>query len=418
MRRPFLLNLCNWRFSNPNSCRHASTLIVKSDFTSFFFHNEQWTIAPSRKTIFLDVPSFRRNTCAVPIENLKSTARSLDRYQETEVLTPRRLLRLYAQLSKSRLTALIVLTAMSGFALSPLPATVPILLSTAVGTALCSASANTFNQLQEVPYDAQMTRTSMRPLVRRAVSPMHAAVFGAVTGVAGPVILWTIVNHTTAVLGAANIALYAGLYTWLKRKHVVNTWVGAVVGGLPPLMGWTACGGQLFSSSGQPFFLPQFLSPVPTIPFDLSLIDNTLAPLALFMLSFSWQFPHFNSLSHLVRGSYAQAGYQMLSVLSPSHNSLVALRHAILLVPICSILIPLSGLTTWTFALTSLVPNVICTRAAWRFWRGGGEKEAKIMFQHSLWYLPVVMALMMVHKQGMDWAKWIGLKSEDEAGDS
>ncbi|KIM84768.1 hypothetical protein PILCRDRAFT_817558 [Piloderma croceum F 1598] len=391
-------------------------LVVKSDFTSFFFHNEQWTITPCRKTIFLDVPSLRRNTCVVPMENLKSTVRSLDRYQETEVHTPRRLLRLYAQLSKSRLTALIVLTAMSGFALSPLPATVPILLSTAVGTALCSASANTFNQLQEVPYDAQMMRTRMRPLVRRAVSPMHAAAFGAVTGVAGPVILWTIVNPTTAVLGAANIALYAGLYTWLKRKHVVNTWVGAVVGGLPPLMGWTACGGQLFSLSSQPFFLPQFLSPVPTVPFDLLLIDNTLAPLALFMLSFSWQFPHFNSLSHLVRGSYAQAGYRMLSVLSPSHNSLVALRHAVLLVPICSILIPLSGLTTWTFALTSLVPNAICTRAAWRFWRGGGEKEAKLMFQHSLWYLPVVMALMMVHKQGMDWAKWVGLKNEDEEG--
>jgi len=136
------------------------------------------------------------------------------------------------------------------------------------------------------------------------------------------------------------------------------------------------------------------------------------------MLLYSWQFPHFNSLSYIVRGSYAQGGFRMLSVLSPSHNSLVALRHAILLIPICSILFPLSGLTTWTFALTSLVPNAICTRAAWRFWRGGGEKEARVLFQHYLWYLPVVMALMMVHKQGMDWAKWVGLKSKDEAEES
>ena len=426
MKRPFSFQLCNRRLSYLRtsrpfiSCRHPSTLGIKSDFTSFFFHNEQWTTTPNHQPNFLDGPSFRRSTCAGPVENLRNTGKSFDRYQATEVLTPRRLLRLYAQLSKSRLTVLIVLTAMSGVALSPLPTTVPILLSTAVGTALCSASANTFNQLQEVPYDAQMTRTRMRPLVRRAISPMHAAGFAVVTGVAGPAILWTMVNPTTAILGAANIALYAGLYTWLKRKHVVNTWVGAVVGGLPPLMGWTACGGQLFPSSGHSWkiLLPQFLSSVPTVPFELSSIDNPLAPLALFMLSFSWQFPHFNSLSHLVRGSYAQAGYRMLSVLSPSHNALVAIRHAVFLVPICSILFPLSGLTTWTFALTSLVPNAICTRAAWRFWRGRGEKEARVMWQHYLWYLPVVMALMMVHKQSMDWAKWAGLKSEDEAKDS
>jgi hypothetical protein len=136
-------------------------------------------------------------------------------------------------------------------------------------------------------------------------------------------------------------------------------------------------------------------------------------PVAFFMLLFSWQFPHFNSLSYVVRSSYAQAGYRMLSVLSPSHNSMVALRHAILLIPICSVLFPLSGLTTWMFALTSLVPNAICTRAAWRFWKAGGEKEARLVFQHSLWYLPVILALMMVHKQGMDWAKWFGIE-EDE----
>jgi protoheme IX farnesyltransferase len=65
------------------------------------------------------------------------------------------------------------------------------------------------------------------------------------------------------------------------------------------------------------------------------------------------------------------------------------------------------------FALTSLVPNAICTRAAWKYWKAGGEKEARAVFQHSLWYLPAILALMMVHKQGMDWAKWIGLK-EDE----
>lgn len=103
----------------------------------------------------------------------------------------------------------------------------------------------------------------------------------------------------------------------------------------------------------------------------------------------------------------------MLSVINPSKNALVSLRHTLLLLPICSVLAPLSGLTTWTFALTALLPNAICVRAAWRFWRRGGESEAKTVFHHSLWYLPVILGLMMVHKQGMDWLQWMGLATAD-----
>jgi len=104
----------------------------------------------------------------------------------------------------------------------------------------------------------------------------------------------------------------------------------------------------------------------------------------------------------------------MLSVLNPHKNALVALRHTVLMVPICSVLFPLSGLTTWMFAVTSLVPNIVCVRAAWYFYRKGGEKEAKMLFHHSLWYLPVVMGLMMFHKQGMEWLEWLGLREKDE----
>ena len=397
--------------------RYTSTLI-KSDFTSFFIHNEQY-YPQTRSAKRVDNIPPRRVAHAVTLEQgvmLEAPSRVVVGYREAEVLTPGRLLKIYSQLSKSRLTVLITLTAMSGVALSPLPATLSVLLATATGTALCSASANTLNQLQEVPYDAQMARTRTRPLVRRAITPLHAAGFAVVTGVGGPVVLWTMVNPATAILGIANIALYAGVYTWLKRKHVINTWVGAVVGGIPPVMGWTACGGQLFPSSAYPveYFLPQFLSSLPAASINLSLIDNPLSPFALFMLLYSWQFPHFNSLSHLVRGSYSQAGYHMLSVLSPSRNALVTLRHSILLFPICSVLIPLSGLTTWAFAVTSLVPNVICTRAAWKFWRVGGEKQARALWHNCLWYLPVILALAMVHKQGMDWAKWTGIKDGGE----
>ncbi|KAI0309018.1 UbiA prenyltransferase family, partial [Amylostereum chailletii] len=333
-------------------------------------------------------------------------------YRPLPPLTPTRLLSLYSALSKSRLSVLVVLTAMSGVALSPHAPTLSVLLATATGTLLCSASANALNQLQEAPFDAQMARTRARPLVRHALSPLHAAAFASATAVAGPALLWSCVNPTTALLGAANIALYAGLYTYMKRRTVWNTWLGAVVGGIPPLMGWTACGGHLLpaplSLSLPPLFLP--FASAPALP--LSAVDNPLAPLALFLFLYAWQFPHFNALAHVVRHAYAHAGFRMLAVLDPRRNAavalrhallLVALRHALLLVALSSLLVPLSGLTTWAFALSSLPPNAVCVAAAYRFWKRGGDRAARTVFRHSLWYLPVVMGLMMVHKQGMDW---------------
>ncbi|KJA28264.1 hypothetical protein HYPSUDRAFT_129899 [Hypholoma sublateritium FD-334 SS-4] len=392
--------------SHKNQSRYSSS--TQPTFSSFFFHNAQWTGTNNHtQTTRLRKSIAELAHRPIPASNPPVP---LSSYREIEPHTPVKLLKIYNQLSKSNLTILVVLTSMSGVALSPLPTTLPILLSTALGTVLCSASANTLNQLQEVPFDAQMARTRMRPFVRRALSPLHGLGFAITTGVAGPALLWAMTNTTTACLGLANIVLYAGVYTWMKRRTVWNTWVGSVIGAIPPLMGWTAGGGQLLPTSLTPvtLSLPPFLTDGATAAVAAA-GDNPLAPAAFFMLLFSWQFFHFMPLSHLVRHSYAQAGYQMLAVLDPRKNALVALRHTALLVPVCSLLFPLAGLTTWVFAATTLIPNLVCARTAWAFWRHGGEREARRLFQHSLWYLPVVMGLMMVHKEGVDWLEWIGL---------
>lgn len=381
-------------------------------FSAFFFHNRHWVHLPpnSLSSVPASLPTYPHPT--LQIHSLSAHPSSVPALRKSDVLTPRRLLKIYAQLAKSRLSILVVLTAMSGVALSPLPASLPVLISTAIGTALCSASANTLNQVQEVPLDAQMARTRNRPLVRRAISPIHATAFGLVTGVAGPALLWTMVNPATAILGALNIALYAGPYTALKRTNIINTWVGGVVGAIPPLMGWTACGGHILPTPDHPIhlFLPSFLT---STPLDPTLFDNPLAPIALFMLLFSWQFPHFNSLAHFVRDSYAQAGYHMLSVINPAKNALVSLRYSLIFFPLCSFLIPASGLTTWAFALTSLAPNAILAYFAFAFWRQGTEKRARSLFHHCLWWLPVILGLMMFHKPGLDWSSWFVAKKAD-----
>jgi protoheme IX farnesyltransferase len=154
---------------------------------------------------------------------------------------------IYLQLAKARLSALVTVTALSGWAMAPsaigLAHSPVCLVGCVLGTALMSASANTINQLIEVPYDAQMRRTQARPLVTGRVTTLHAAAFAAFAATAGCAVLATACNPLTAALGVTNIVLYAGVYTPLKRTSIACTWAGAVVGAIPPLMGWAAITG-------------------------------------------------------------------------------------------------------------------------------------------------------------------------------
>ncbi|GMK53614.1 hypothetical protein CspeluHIS016_0102000 [Cutaneotrichosporon spelunceum] len=320
-------------------------------------------------------------------------------YKPLPPMTPSRLIKVYAQLSKRNLSILMTLTATTGFALSPLPLSLPTLACLTVGTFLTSAAANTFNQITEVPLDAQTPRTRVRPLVARRVTPFHAASFGVVCTALGGTILWFGCNPTTALLGIGNLLLYAGVYTPMKRFSVANTWVGAVVGAITPLMGWTATGGSLWPTTEQPLLMHWlFAEGIPDLP-------NPMTAWMLAVLLFSWQFPHFNALSYMIRPFYALSGYPMLSVLSPRLNALVSLRHALILVPVCAIMAPLTGCVDWSFALTSAVPNAYFVKTAWDFYRRTNETTAKRVFFVSLWYLPAVLGLMLLHKNFGKWLK-------------
>jgi len=188
---------------------------------------------------------------------------------------PRSLLANVAELSKARLSALVVLTTSCGFLSAGLPlyVSVPTLVGASVGTALCASSAGTINQVLEVDRDRKMKRTRHRPLPSGEVSVTHASVLAAATGTLGGTVLYLTTDPLTTVLGVGNIALYAPIYTISKRSTEWNTWVGAIVGAIPPVMGWTASGGSL------------------------------LDPECLFLGSslFLWQFPHFFALSWMHR---------------------------------------------------------------------------------------------------------------------
>lgn len=326
----------------------------------------------------------------------------------------RRIFSTLLSLSKPRLTVLVVLTAMAPYALYPVPEMLtptmtetpslsPLtLLFLTTGTALCSASANTLNMLYEPSTDAKMSRTRNRPLVRRLISTRAAALFAILAGATGVGALYFGVNPTVSFLGFSNIVLYAGIYTPLKAVTAFNTWVGAVVGGIPPLMGWAAAAGEAATNDGSWREL-LFAS-------DGSSIGGWL----LASLLFAWQFPHFMALSWGIREEYKAAGLRMLAWTNPARNARVALRYSIAFIPICLGLCA-AGVTEWSFAATSMPVNLWLVREAVRFWRFEGHNgSARGLFWASVWHLPAVMILALLHKKGMWSRAWRGAFGGDE----
>lgn len=322
----------------------------------------------------------------------------------------RRRLLTYLALTKPRLSFLIVLTATVPYAIYPVPALLApsvtatpslstlTLLFLTTGTGLASASANAFNMLFEPAHDAKMSRTKNRPLVRKLVTPRAALAFALATGAAGVASLYYGVNPTVAFLGALNIALYAAAYTPLKRVSVLNTWVGAVVGGIPPLMGWAAAAGQCATGGGTWQ--------------DLLFGPGSAGGWLLGALLFAWQFPHFNALSWTIREEYRNAGYRMLAWTNPRRNGRVALRYSVLMFPVCVGLAAV-GVTDWGFVATSSAINGWMTYEAARFWWYEGTRgTARGLFWASVWHLPIVLVLAMVHKKGLWQRVWRSVMGE------
>ncbi|KAI0102668.1 UbiA prenyltransferase family-domain-containing protein [Nemania sp. FL0031] len=331
----------------------------------------------------------------------------------------RRQLSLFLSLSKPRLTVVVVLTAMAPYALYPVPDFIspsigldtpslsPLTLAfLTTGTALCIASANTLNMLYEPAWDAMMSRTRNRPLVRGLISRSRALAFAAIAALTGVGGLYFGVNPTVAFLGAANIALYAGVYTPLKRVSWLNTWAGAVVGGIPPLMGWAAAAGEYATGDGS--FQELLLAP------------EAVGGWLLAALLFAWQFPHFMALSWSIREEYKMAGHQMLCWLNPARNARVALRYSLAFLPIC-IGLCAAGVTEWSFAVTSLPVNVWLVREAVKFHRHQGFKgSARGLFWASVWHMPAIMVLALAQKKGMwgrIWRSVVGDPAIDDDDD-
>lgn len=145
-------------------------------------------------------------------------------------------IKVLGELSKFRLSSLVVATTGAGYLAAGIPTDLYAMSAACIGTALCAASASTFNQVLEKDIDLNMRRTLARPLPSGKVSSAVATGWGGLWGISGVGLLYFATNPATALLGAGNIVLYAGIYTYLKRYSELNTWVGSIVGAVPPVV--------------------------------------------------------------------------------------------------------------------------------------------------------------------------------------
>lgn len=290
--------------------------------------------------------------------------------------TPRRVFpegvgRAYFALTKPRITFLVTLSALAGFALGSSSSLNWLLfLHTALGIALLSSGISSLNQYWERELDALMPRTQTRPLPQGQLSPRGALLFGITLSVLAELYLALLVNPLTAVWGFVALASYLFLYTPLKTRTHWCTFIGAFPGALPPLLGWTAARNEL-----------------------------GVEALVLFGIMFLWQFPHFHAIATLYREDYAKAGIRMLPVIEPDGRSTARqiIGYALVLVPV-SLLPTLLHVSGWVYFAGAVFLSVWFLRVSLATARQMSHVQAKYLLKASVLYLPLLLALMVLNR--------------------
>lgn len=300
----------------------------------------------------------------------------------------RNFLAAYLELTKARLSAMVVVTAAAGYAVASAGAMDWLgLLWIVIGTGLCAGSANAFNQIIEVRRDALMNRTKGRPLPAGDLSSAHAFVFAVLIGYVGVSMLAMLLNLLTAGLALANILIYVLLYTPLKIRTTLNTLVGAVCGAIPPMMGWAAATGTLGHGAW-----------------------------VLGAILFLWQIPHFLALAWMYRDDYSRGGYVMLPQVDPAGvlTAQVAVLTSLALLPL-GLVATVAGLAGWVYALASIVLAAGMILLAVRLWKDRSDASARRLFLASITYLPLLL-LVMVLDRGTIGGRVMMLEQAGESG--
>jgi protoheme IX farnesyltransferase len=297
--------------------------------------------------------------------NLNPAAVALER------LTTRERVAAYLELTKPRITFLIVLTSAAGFALaSGARIAYGGLLRAMLGIALLSSGIATINQYMERDLDALMRRTANRPLPSGRLLPWEALAFGVSLIVLAQVYLAVLVNPLTALLGLTVIAGYLFGYTPLKTRTSLSTMVGAFPGAVPPLIGWAAARGTI-----------------------------GLEAWVLFAILFLWQFPHFLAIAWMYREDYSRAGILMLPVVEPDGRVTAQqiVVYTVLLLPV-SLIPAVLGISGKVYLYGAIVLGLLFLYSSVRAALSKSRQEARRLLLASVIYLPLLFILMVLDR--------------------
>jgi protoheme IX farnesyltransferase len=275
----------------------------------------------------------------------------------------------YYELTKPGVVKLLVFTAVAGMLLAT-PGMVPldILLFGTIGIGLASASAAAINHVLDRRIDAQMARTSGRPLPTGRLGPRAAITFAITLGVISMLVLWVFVNPLTALLTFCSLIGYAVVYTvYLKRATSQNIVIGGAAGAAPPLLGWVAVTNEV-----------------------------GVGALLLFLIVFLWTPPHFWALAIARKDEYAKAGIPMLPVthgVELTRRFILYYTILLVLISVLPFFIGMSGVL-YLFGAITLGGGFLYYALALRYTRRS-DLPMKT-FAYSITYLMALFAFLMV----------------------
>jgi protoheme IX farnesyltransferase len=272
------------------------------------------------------------------------------------------------ELSKPGVTRLVLVTTALGVIAAPGSFSWIDMIATVLGTGFVVAGANALNMFIERESDRKMQRTLGRPLPTGRLSPDEALAFGVLVSIVGLFTLAQFVSTAAVVLATVALLSYVLIYTPLKRISSIALYVGAVPGALPPAIGYAALTGT---------------------------VDGV--GLALFLILFVWQLPHFLAITLFRAEEYARAGLQVL----PNERGVTFTRWTALILSV--LLLAVTLLPVWTlntgptYAIIAAVSGTLYV--AWSA-RGllpdADEKWARSFFFSSMPHLVLVMAALVV----------------------
>jgi protoheme IX farnesyltransferase len=303
------------------------------------------------------------------VSNEILTATAVRTASESKSVT--RTLRAFIVLAKPEITLMVMISAGVASLLASDSLRIIVLIHSVVGIGLLSAGASVLNQFLEREPDGRMRRTARRPLPSGELTAGRALILGVAVSSAGMLYVFLLLNALTALLGLLTLVSYLFIYTPLKTKTSFCTFVGALPGAAPVLMGWSATTNSL-----------------------------TLEAAALYAILFLWQFPHFYAIGWLYRDDYARAGMLMLPAREANDGRttfrLILISTQLLI--IASLLLTFIAHTGTLYLVSAIILGISFYYFAYHAAQSRSKVAAKRLLHASVIYLPLLYLFMLLDK--------------------